>query len=128
MFNPRNFAHISKYKIMIMISILKWQANPFLSYIIFQLIATDNICRQGSVFGCKIESHSHVLWIIHVQNSPMIWLLFTCWYSPENMLAWFSHHLNLVFKNSLHLKYLLYTEILVPLLFLRSQDIYKIHH
>ena len=46
---------------MIMISILKWQANPFLSYIIFQLIATDNICRQGSVFGCKIESHPHVL-------------------------------------------------------------------
>ena len=35
MFNPRNFAHISKYKIMTMISILKWQANPFLSYIFF---------------------------------------------------------------------------------------------
>ena len=59
--NPKNSAYISNYKIMIMISILKWQANPFLSYIIFQLIATDNICRQGSVFGCKIESHSHVL-------------------------------------------------------------------
>ena len=33
--NPKNSAYISNYTIMIMISILKWQANPFLSYIYF---------------------------------------------------------------------------------------------
>ena len=33
MFNPKNSAYISKYKIMIMISILKWQANPFINVI-----------------------------------------------------------------------------------------------
>ena len=62
---------ISKYKIMIMTSILKWQVNPFLSYFlkyIFQLIVTNNVCRQGSVFGWKIESHPHVLWTVHIKK------------------------------------------------------------
>ena len=77
---------------------------------------------------------------LYTKLTTMTWPLFKCWYSPWlikfnifsvfdwNISVWFSQHLNLLFKNSLHLKYLLYTEILVPLLFLRSQGTYKKHH
>ena len=76
----------------------------------------------------------------YTKLTTMTWPLFKYWYSrwfikfnifsvfDWNISVWFSQHLNLLFKNSLHLKYLLYTEILVPLLFLRSQGTYKKHH
>ena len=114
MFNPKNFAYILKYKIMIMISILKWQANPFLSYIYFSADSYQNVCRQGSVFGWKIESYLHILWTIHIQIKQQLGCsthadtalglsCSMCFLFDWNILVWFSQHLNLLLKNSLHL-------------------------